>query len=232
MPPGRFLSHAEIERLESFPDSIERRDIDRYFAPAGEDLAFVGEQRGAANQLAVALQLGALRSLGFVPEDLAAAPPHAVTALTETLDVPARAIFDYPVRAQTRGEHRLLVRAYAGFRPFSDRELGALGGRFVKAALEHERPWLLLVRLCEILRAEQVDRPSVDRLVRMVGRAWERAHEQTFELLTPQLTDQVRPRLDGLLVTEGGRCGHAWLRARPTSVTPGRCVASWRSARS
>ena len=55
------------------------------------------------------------------------------------------------------------------------------------------RPSLLLVRLCEILRAEQVARPSVDRLVRLVGWARERAHEQTIELLTPQLTDEVRP---------------------------------------
>ena len=191
----------------------------RFFTPAGEDLEFVREQRGAANQLAVALQLGALRWLGFVPEDLAGAPPDAVTALAETFDVPARAIFDYAVRAQTRGEHRLLVRAYAGFRPFSDRELDALGGRFVDAALEHERPSLLLVRLCEILRAERVERPSVDRLVRLVGWARERAHERTFERLTPQLTDQVRAKLDRLLVTDGGRCGLAWLRARPTSVS-------------
>ena len=80
--------------------------------------------------------------------------------------MPARAIFDYAVRAQTRGEHRLLVRSYAGFRPFGDRELGGLDGRFVDAALEHERPSLLLARLCEILRADRVERPSVDPMVR------------------------------------------------------------------
>ena len=67
--------------------------------------------------------------------------------------------------------------------------------------------------------ADRAARPSVDRLVRLVGWARERAHERTFERLAPQLTDQVRAKLDGLLVTEGGRCGHAWLRARPTSVS-------------
>lgn len=94
-----------------------------------------------------------------------------------------------------------------------------LGGRFVDAAVEHERLWLLLARLCEILRADRVERPSVDRLVRLVGWARERAHERAFERLAPQLTDQVRAQLDGLLVTEGGRCSHAWLRSRPTSVS-------------
>ena len=64
-----------------------------------------------------------------------------------------------------------------------------------------------------------MERPSVDRLVRLVGWARERAHERTFERLAPQLTDPVCAKLDGLLLTEGGRCGHAWLRARPTSVS-------------
>lgn len=110
--------------MEGWPETIERRDVVRFFAPAGEDLAFVREQRGGRISSLWRCSSGALRWLGFVPEDLAAAPPDAVTALTVTLDVPARAIFDYAVRAQTRGEHRLLVRSYAGFRPFGDRELG------------------------------------------------------------------------------------------------------------
>jgi len=45
------------------------------------------------------------------------------------------------------------------------------------------------------------------------------ARTQAAGQLAPQLTDQVRGKLDGLLVTEAGRCGHAWLRTRPTSVS-------------
>jgi hypothetical protein len=217
--PTRFLSDAEIERLEGWPEVIERRDVVRYFAPAGDDLLFAREQRGAANQLAVALQLGALRWLGFVPEELPAAPPEAVAMLAGTLDLSPRAIFDYAVRAQTRGEHRLLVRAYAGFRPFTERETRLLGDRFVEAALEHERPSLLLGRLWEILRDDRVERPSVDRMIRLVAWARERAHERTYAGLSSQLTDQVRGKLDELLVTQAGRCGHAWLRTRPTTVS-------------
>jgi len=115
MPPGRFLSDAEIERLGAFPEHIERGDVIRFFSPAGEDLAFVRTQRGASNQLGIALQLGAVRWLGFIPEDLTAAPPEALAALGEALDVPPRAIFEYAVRAPTRVEHRLLVRAHAGW---------------------------------------------------------------------------------------------------------------------
>ncbi len=219
MPPGRFLSDAEIERLEGWPEAIDRREVVRYFALAGEDLTFVRGQRGAANQIGIALQLCSLRWLGFIPEDLPGALEEALATLGEVLDVEPRVIFDYAVRAPTRVEHRLLVRDHAGFRAFGDGDLKALSGCFIDAALEHERPSLLLVRLCEILRGEMVERPSVDRLIRLVGWARERAHERTFEQLSLQLTDQVREKLDGLLVTEAGRCGHAWLRTRPTSVS-------------
>jgi Domain of unknown function (DUF4158)/Tn3 transposase DDE domain len=219
VPPGRFLSEAETERLGAFPDAIERRDVVRFFSLAGEDLAFVRAQRGAANQLGIALQLGALRWLGFVPEDLPGAPPEALAALGAALDVQPRAIFDYAVRAPTRVEHRMLVRAHAGFRPFTERELDALRVRLIEEALEHERPSLLLARICELLRREQIERPSIDRLVRLVGWARERAHEQTFQRLAPQFTEAIRAKLDGLLVTDGGQCQHAWLRSRPTSVS-------------
>jgi hypothetical protein len=88
-----------------------------------------------------------------------------------------------------------------------------------RGALEHERPSLLLVRLWEILRDDRVECPSVDRMIRPVAWARERAHERTFERLSSQLTDQARGKLDGLLVTDAGRCGHAWLRTRPTTVS-------------
>jgi len=218
----RFLSRAEIGRLESFPESIDRRGLARFSSVGGEDLRFVRQQRGAANQLGIAVQLGALRWLGFIPEDLTAAPPEALVPLADTLDVSPRVIFDYAVRAPTRAEHRLLVRAHSGFRPCSERELEALGERLVEVALEHERPSLLLGRICELLRGEQIERPSIDRLVRLVAWAGERAHQVTFQRVGSQLTDPLRATLEGLLASaEGARSQHAWLRARPTTVSAG-----------
>jgi hypothetical protein len=141
--------------------------------------------------------------------------------LAEILDVAPRVIFDYAVRAPTRVEHRLLVRTHAGFRAFSERELASLGERLVEVALEHERPTLLLARVCEVPRAERVERPSIDRLVRLVGWARERAHELTFQRLEPQLTYTIRQTADGLLAADGAKSRHAWLRARPTTVSAG-----------
>jgi hypothetical protein len=72
--PTRFLSDAEIERLESFPETIDRRDLARHFQLDSDDLRFVRQQNGAPGRLGIALQLCTLRWLGFVPDELSAAP--------------------------------------------------------------------------------------------------------------------------------------------------------------
>ena len=218
--PTRFLSDAEIERLERFPETIDRRDLARRFQLDGDDVRFVRQQNGASGRLGIALQLCSLRWLGFVPDELSGAPPEAIAKLAETLDLPARAMFDYSVRAPTRREHRLAVREHAGFVSAGQAELELLRGWLLERALEHERPSLLFSQACRELHRRRVERPAIDRVMRLVAWARERAHEQTFERLAPQLTDERRAALDALLAASAGeRTKHAWLRSRPTAVS-------------
>jgi len=217
--PTQFLSRSEIERLESFPEEIDRDELAEHF---GEDLEFFRSQYGPEGQLGIAVQLCTLRWLGFIPEDLTAAPAAAVQSLAAVLDVPARALFDYSVRLQTRREHRPLVRAHAGWRTFGEAEQASLGGRLVEVALEHERPTLLLEELRRELRSQRIERPAIGRLERLVAWARERAHDRTYELLAEQLTPEVRAGLDALLSPDSeqsGRTPLSWLRSRPTSIT-------------
>ena len=232
--PTRFLSRAEIERLGSWPEAIERDELAECFRLDVGDVEFVRGQYGAAGQLGVALQLCALRWLGFIPEDLQAAPRSAVEAIAGALDLSPRAVFDYAVRAPTRREHRVAVRAHAGFTVLGERELAALRGWLVDLALEHDRPTFLFTRACEELRERRIERPAIDRLIRLVAWARERAHERTFELLGAQLSEPVRAALDVLLAPDASarraRTPLSWLRSRPTTVVPARCAASLRSA--
>jgi TnpA family transposase len=180
----------------------------------------VRQQNGAPGRLGIALQLCSLRWLGFVPDELSAAPPEAISTVAESLDVPARAIFDYAVRAPTRREHRLAVREHARFVTAGQAELESLRGWLLERALEHERPSLLFSQACGELHRRRVERPAIDRVMRLVAWARERAHEQTFERLAPQPTDERRAALDALLTaSEGERTGHGWLRSRPTAVS-------------
>ncbi len=219
----QFLSRAELDRLDSFPQEIAADQLAAYFRLDGEELPFVREQRGAASQLGIALQLCTLRWLGFVPAGLVDAPADAIDCLTSQLDVPARAIFDYAVRERTGRDHLALARDRLGFCVAGETEIDRLRSWLVEQALERDKPTLLLQRACDELRAWRVERPTLDRLVRLIAWAREHAHERTYELLSPVLTQELRHALDELLIVGAGRSGRtplSWLRSRPTSLSP------------
>jgi hypothetical protein len=67
-----------------------------------------------------------LEWLGFVPDDVAAAPPAAVAQLAERLRVPADALGRYGEREQTRTEHLWAAARYLGWRPAKALELKEL----------------------------------------------------------------------------------------------------------
>ena len=67
MPVG-FLSDAERERLDGFPAQVVPGDIEPYFTLSRADRRQIPRTASPANRLGFALQLGALRFLGFCPD--------------------------------------------------------------------------------------------------------------------------------------------------------------------
>jgi hypothetical protein len=61
---------------------------------------------------------------------------------------------------------------------------------------------LLLQLACAKLRREQIVRPGLTRLERLVATARQAAHTETFRRLTPLLTSAQSPLLDDLLVPD------------------------------
>jgi hypothetical protein len=149
--PGSFLTDAERERLRRFPDEVPPEDLIAYFALTDRDRGLVQKQRRDQNRLGVAMQLCALRYLGFVPARLRAASSAAVEHLARQLDVDPRCLGRYGKRSQTRTA-----------------DLKALKVWLVERALEHDRPTLLFQLACERLRADKVVRPGLTRLERLV----------------------------------------------------------------
>jgi hypothetical protein len=64
----------------------------------------------------VAVQLCTLPWLGFVPDDVAAAPAAVVARLSEKLGIPVGALRGYGAREQTRTGHLREVAGYLGWR--------------------------------------------------------------------------------------------------------------------
>ena len=103
MPIG-FLSEAERERLDRFPPQIVHADLITFFTLSPADRVQLPRTTTAANRLGFALQLGALRYLGFSPDDLTTAPEVVVAFVAEQLDVAPHELTRYARRGQTRTE--------------------------------------------------------------------------------------------------------------------------------
>jgi len=66
MPTG-FLSETERARLDRFPEDISQADLIQYFTLTPEDRVAIPVWSAESNRLGFALQLGALRLLGYFP---------------------------------------------------------------------------------------------------------------------------------------------------------------------
>jgi len=179
-------------------------------------------QRRAYNRLGIALQVCALRYLGFVPAGLHSAPPAAISHLARQIGVAPRSLGRYGERSQTRTGHLQEVLAHLSFRKARSSDLRALKAWLIGRALEHDRPTLLLQLACEKLRTDKIVRPGLTCLERLVVTARQEAQHETFRLLIPLFSGECKTLLDGLLVPDASRSGTAlaWLRRPAVSNSP------------
>jgi hypothetical protein len=220
MPIG-FLTATERDRLNHFPTSISDEALRAFFLLSEADQHIIYQQRESHTRLGFALQLCALRYLGFAPDDLRTAPEEVVLYVARQLDVPPAALPMYGQRAKTRTTHFQQVQAYLGFRTATPLDLYALQTWLGERALEHDKPSLLLQLACDKLRREQIVRPGLTRLERLVATARQSAHTETFRRLTPLLTPARSIWLAALLVPDAqtGRTVLHWLRREATAAS-------------
>ncbi len=83
--PGRIFTPQERKRLDAFPSEIAEADLIRYFTLSRSDLDLVRRQRGDQNRIGFALQLCALRYMGFCPDDLEIVPTTALAFVADQL---------------------------------------------------------------------------------------------------------------------------------------------------
>ena len=81
------FSDDELAQLRGFPEAA-RAELIRYFTLTAADEAFVPRFRGRDNVLGAAVQLCTLPWLGYVPDDVAAAPAVVVARLSDRLGIP------------------------------------------------------------------------------------------------------------------------------------------------
>ncbi len=89
------------------------------------------------------MQLSALPWLGFVPDDVSAAPPAAVGRLARRLGLAVADLAGYGEREQTRSDHLREIAEYLGWKPAKTIELKELDEFLLARAMEHDAPSLL-----------------------------------------------------------------------------------------
>jgi TnpA family transposase len=220
---AQVFTDRELEALRRFPE-IGREELFRFFTLTQADIAFVapGRGRGPADRLGLAVTLCTLPWLGFVPDDVAAAPPAAVARLAEQLQVKPEDIRTYGRRVPTRTNHHRLVAKYLGWRPAGDLEFKELDEFLLARAMEHDSPTLLFRLACEYLLSSRVIRPGPLIVLKRVAHAREQARQETYDRLADEFTNQRRTALDALLVADAeiGTTRLRWLNKGPVEASP------------
>jgi TnpA family transposase len=135
MPIG-FLTTTERDRLNRFPAQIPAEDLRVFFLLSDADQTAINKQREAHTRLGFAMQLCALRYLGFAPDDLSTAPWEAVVYVAQQLAASPDALATYGRRIPTRTLHLQHVQAHLGFRSATPLDMYALHMWLVDRALE------------------------------------------------------------------------------------------------
>lgn len=222
--PVQFLSEADHERLNRFPEEIPSEDCFTFFLLSKDDCIEVDKQRSDSSRLGFALQICALRYMGFVPSDLKSIAPRVLQYVAEQLDISPDTLLQY--KARTRKEHLLASSNYTGFRRATKLDVLGLEKWLLERALEHDQPTVIFRQACEYLKQQQILRLGTDRLARMVSTARAQAQEATYRLLQPLLTEACRAFLDGLLEVDENlkRTNLSWLQKTPTSHNLGQIL--------
>ncbi|MFG1687698.1 DUF4158 domain-containing protein [Nonomuraea sp. NPDC049269] len=203
----KMFSEEQLEQLRSYPE-IASDELIRYFTPTAADVAFVdpGKGRGTIDQLGMLVQLCTLPWLGFVPDDVAAAPAVAVARVAERLGVTPAALRLYGKRDQTRSDHLGLIAKYLEWQtaPAGSQAMTELEQFLLDRAMEHDSPTLLFNLAREYLRAAKVIRPGALILAKMVGTARKAASDLTSQRVGHLLTAEVRSDLERMLAVDEG----------------------------
>ncbi|MGW0828514.1 Tn3 family transposase [Streptomyces sp. NPDC002845] len=221
MATGVF-SDEELEGLRSFP-AIGKDELIRYFTLTSADEAFLRKFLRPQTVLGAAVQLCTLPWLGFVPDEVPAAPRAAVGRLARQLGLPVEVLRGYGVaREQTRTDHLRQVVKYLGWRAAKLLELKELDEFLLARAMEHDSPSLLFRLGCEYLRSAKVIRPGVVTLLEKVGTARQAAERETHARVAHLLTGERAQGLDGLLLfdpkLQSSRLN--WLVTGPVQASP------------
>ena len=220
--PVQFLSQADHDRLNRFPEEITHEELNSFFWLSHDDRQFIASVRGDHNRLGNALQIGCLRYLGFFPEDLSPIPHVVIEYVAAQLGVIPELLAFYGKRTSTQRHHQRQIQKLLGYRRASAANIVELEQWLLERALEHDKPTLLFTMACEFLKQHKIIRIGTTRLAHKVSKARQQAQIASYQSLQPLLTQECCSFLDKLLTIDENlsRTRLSWLQRTPTGDNP------------
>lgn len=220
--PLDFLSNPERIRYQSVPSFILETDLHQYFYLTIHDRRFLLSFR-EVNRLSIALQLGIIRFMGYLPDGWRQQlSPEVVLFVAQQLNRLVDAQPSSIHRPNTRTNHLLAILTHLAYRRWEPLDATWLEPWLLERALEHDDERLLLALTCQKLRQQKILRPAITTLERLIGSMNELAHQETFRRVQFLLTDQLMEQLNQLLRVDSTLqvSRHRWLIQPPVSNNP------------
>lgn len=221
-----LLTDSERATWSTWPGEADEETIGAYFTLADGETEQLRQAGAPPVRLATALTVAAIRWVGFVPDDLADAPPAGIARIAEQLGVEPNDLDRYGPSDRRALEHRRLAAQIARFQNATKPDLEDLRELLTGESLEHDSPAVLLSSATRSLREQQRLRPGLSVLERLVASARARAERETSHRVQSLLGPEMRRVLDALLVTDLTlRVSRVtWLGRESTSCAPAAIV--------
>jgi len=205
--PVEILTSSHRAEWERFPEEIDDAALTAFFCFADDELEAIAEHRSAHGRFAIAVAVGTLRWLGFVPGALDELPEPAAALIASQLDVELASIQPARLNAErdARAEHLTHAMRVSAFRVCEDDDLNLLRTSLAERAIGHDGPLALMRHAVDWLRRERVARPGLTVLERLVAAARSEGEREIHRRVTPILrTPSLPSALDELLVVAAG----------------------------
>ena len=213
--PTSFLTREQREAFGRFSGPPSSEDMDRYFHLDGDELATVGQMRGAVNRLGFATLVCSVKFIGTFPtrriDDI---PDTVITFLSDQLGGSEPGAFGgyFDSSSPTYKRHTALIRAQFGYRDFHnapDAILGVSRRLYAFCWAGDDKPVALVQWASHWLVNSKVILPGVSTLERLVGRVRDRARLRLWHRLANGLNDSQRTQMEALF--DQGRRTSGWI---------------------
>lgn len=178
-----------------------RKELIRYASLTHQDIEQIHQCRRDYNRLGFGYQIGVVRFFNRFPtQQPLEIIPDLLTFISVQLQIDENLINQYQRRRQTISQHQVRIKDYLKLQIFDSTHRELLARFLFKESCRLEQTNALLYRAEQFLRENRILRPATSTLERIIGEQRTQARQHIFEQITDSLSEDVKEKLDTLLI--------------------------------